>query len=117
AGICRREKSHQSASCRLLRVDSTIRARQPRSNYLTSNVHNASRNSNHRLHARQAKRLATMKRLAISNADCFAPISRLLAKLIEKSRRLSRSPLDELAVIATNRRQLLLPIGADIEHE
>src|SRR6478672_5224832 len=73
--------------------------------------------SNQRLHARQADGLATVEWLAIADANRFAPIGRLVAKLIEKSGWLGRPAVDELALIAANGRQLFVPIGADVEHK
>src|SRR5256885_3894667 len=73
--------------------------------------------SNQRLHACHSNRLAGMKRLAVANANRFAPVGGFIAKLVQKSRRLGRASFDELAVIAANRRQLLFPVRADVEHE
>src|SRR5260221_13708804 len=54
---------------------------------------------NQRLHAGEPHRLPTVVRLPICHADRLPPIRRLIPKLIQKRRRLSRPPFDELTVI------------------
>src|SRR4051794_33152979 len=69
------------------------------------------------LHALEPHRLAAVEWLAIADTNRLSPIGRLMAKLIEKCGRLGGPPFDELALIAANRRQLFVPVGADVEHK
>src|SRR5262245_6466913 len=68
-------------------------------------------------HARQPDRLPTLIRLAVAHADRLAPVGRLVAELVEKGRRLLRAAFDELARVATDGRELFLPMVADVEHK
>src|SRR4051812_29657405 len=67
--------------------------------------------------AGQAHWLAGVEGFTIGGSNRPAPIGRLVAKLVEQGRPGGRPALDELASIALNRGQLLIPPAADIQHK
>lgn len=68
-------------------------------------------------HGFHADRFAAGEWFAVAAADGLAEVRRLVAQAVEKSRGFCWSARDELAFVATNRRELGFPLVGDVEHE